>query len=177
MITRIAILVWLIIISGSFASRVCLAQESLIDIRVDENPGRDQFGQNKKHFIETRFFYGIYFADHMKMKHHIKYGSYDAEVYLRYKRKLTPVLSTGLSLSLIQKQYNFKLPENPHLEMPEKDRIRITGIKTGTFIRINLDPERGDFMEAIPMVLKEFWSLILMMKVRVIENQRRLDRD
>lgn len=137
------IMILILMLSSGMAS----AQKLIMEETVDPAPGNSLLGQNKRHFIETRLFYGL-MVNQENHSYPVKLvGSGEFEAIVRYKLKINPILSTGLSASYLNQQFVTKKNNNlPDSLSPTRALFKINSIKPAAFIRFNIDPKRGNYL-------------------------------
>ncbi len=136
------ILIFILLLSSGMAS----AQELIMEETVESSPGSSLFGQNKKHFIETRLFYGflnIWDDNSYPVKF---FGSGEFEALVRYKLKISPILSTGTSAAFLNQEYISDNTNIPDSLSNDRDVFKISSLKSTIFLRFNFDPKRGNYL-------------------------------
>ena len=130
------------------------AQQLLFSDKYNPNAKRS-YGANERHFLYT--FYGLGYAlGKSDTALRLQYG-WPNTYYLgiRYKLKLNSIFSTGLSLLFQYDKYRIKqssdrsftdsLFEEGH-SRHKKERFSKNTFSSEAFLRINLDPHRGEYM-------------------------------
>ncbi len=136
------ILILILLLSSGMAS----AQQLIMEEIVEPSPGNSQVGPNKRHFIETRLFYG--FLNKWEDKSYpVKFlGSGEFEALVRYKLKINPMLSTGGSLAYLNQVYISNHINIHDTLSSDRDLFKINSIKSAIFLRLNIDPKRGNYL-------------------------------
>lgn len=164
------ILVFILLLSSGMAS----AQQLIMEETVDSLPGNSQFGENKRHFIEKRLFYG-FLNKWEDNSNPVKFlGSGEFEALVRYKLKISPILSTGMSAAFLNQVYISNHTNIPDSLSNDRDVFKINSIKSAIFIRLNIDPKRGNYLgKYIETGLYGSWSYSL--KKEITNNYNESD--
>ncbi len=152
------ILIFLLLLSSGLAS----AQQLMMEEIVESSPGNSLFGQNKRHFLETRLFYGLMYNRENHAYPVKLLGSGEFEALVHYKLKINPMLSTGMSAAYFNQLYKVNHEDYPDDIFADRELFKINSLKPAIFLRLNIDPKRGNYLgKYIETGLYGSWSFSL----------------
>jgi len=119
----------------------------LMEEKVDDYTEKNWVA-NKRHYIETRAFYGQGINNPVKYYPLKTMGSSEFELGLRYKLKISPILSTGLGAGYFNQSFRVDTEEKtfPDDNIYDKEVFRVNSLNSKIYLRINIDPKRGNFI-------------------------------
>ena len=136
----IAILVLL-----SFAA---FSQDILLQQNVKSDTVRPAYGPNLRNFIHGYVGLGFPFYTTEEVNYTKPGASSNFNFGIRYKRKFTNYLATGLDLGISSTSYKIKQNETktvPDININDKEKIQVNLVESSAWLRINMG-RRGNFI-------------------------------
>jgi len=121
------------------------AQNILLEKDTEELYSISDFGPNRKHFMHLYGGMGFYSVSSSNFK-----GFNTNEIFagLRYKRKFSSSFSGGTAF--YWKHSNFRYNTDPEIidegTFYDKEKLNVNAFGTELYLRINFDPERGNYI-------------------------------
>lgn len=122
------------------------SQTVILDVERDLDSSKMKFGPNRLHYVNLFVGFGFLVGENQQGSRVESDGSIDLKLGIRYKLKINETFSVGATLGFNSMNYKIRQEMGkffPDTAMNEIERLRINGIETGIYARVNIG-KRGN---------------------------------